>query len=62
MRDEMNLFSNMESGHLEWDKLKRKYGHLEWDGGSMILSTFDQTLTGLFLGHSPKGPILLKLG
>ena len=31
MRD---LFSNIESRHLVWDKLKRKNEHLEWDGRS----------------------------
>ena len=34
-RGERNLFPNIKSGHLEWDKLKRKGGHLEWDGGSI---------------------------
>ena len=31
----MNLLPKIESGHLEWDKLKRKGAHLEWDGGSI---------------------------
>ena len=31
---EKDLFSNIESGHLVLDKLKRKGGHLELDGGS----------------------------
>ena len=31
MREERNLFTNIESGHLEYDKLKMKYKILKWD-------------------------------
>ena len=38
-RGEKDLFSNIERGHIEWNKLKEKCGHLKCDRGSICLIT-----------------------